>query len=132
MLKIAGCNHDSIFMIIFYRLNFTFAPVKIILGYIMTFLVLAFSVLPCADDASFAKGEVKYELSQTMPQNNDQNHDDACSPFCICSCCAGFSVVNKLPTSIAIAIPHQLTHSSYISERLYSIALSIWQPPQLV
>ncbi len=99
----------------------------------MAFMVLAFSILPCADGASFDQGEAKYELlTHSQPQNNDQNHDDACSPFCICSCCAGFSVVNKFPASPTIVIPHQPTYSSYISERLFSVALPIWQPPQLV
>lgn len=98
----------------------------------MAFMVLAFGVVPCADDASAAQAEAKYELSPNALHDNDQNHEDACSPFCICSCCAGFSVVAKLPAALPTLIAHQPTYSSYISDRLFSIALPIWQPPQLV
>ena len=93
-------------------------------------MVLAFSVIPCADSDSLGS-EAKYELAQTMPHDNDQDHNDACSPFCICSCCAGFSVVAKLLVTPTLFIPYQTAHTAYISERLFSIALPIWQPPQL-
>ena len=93
-------------------------------------MVLAFSVIPCADGDSLGS-DTKYELAHSMPQENDQDHNDACSPFCICSCCAGFSVVAKLPVTPTLFIPYQIAHAAYIPERLYSIALPIWQPPQL-
>lgn len=98
----------------------------------MAFMVLAFSILPCADDASFETGETKYELAQSIPLDNGTDHEDACSPFCICSCCAGFSVVNRLPALSALIVLYQSSHSSYISEELFSIAKPIWQPPRLV
>lgn len=95
-------------------------------------MVLAFSIIPCADSKSFADMNIQYELSQNIQQNTDLEHTDACPPFCICSCCAGFSVINKLQAASAIFIPHQPTHSTHTSIQLYSIALPIWQPPQLV
>ncbi|HEY0730981.1 MAG TPA: DUF6660 family protein [Chitinophagaceae bacterium] len=100
-------------------------------GIILAFMVLAFSAIPCADENSLS-GDTHYELAQSMPRDNEQDHTDDCSPFCICSCCAAFSVISKLPVTPTLFIPYQNAHAVYISERLYSIALPVWQPPQLV
>lgn len=98
----------------------------------MALMVLAFSMLPCADEGSFAEGKASYEAAQTMPQDSDGDHNDACSPFCICSCCAGFSVTAKMPAAVTVPAFFQTVFTSYIADRLYTIALPIWQPPQLV
>lgn len=98
----------------------------------MALMVLAFSMLPCADEGTVTEGKAKSELAQSIPQDNDGDHNDACSPFCICSCCAGFSVLTKLPAAVALPISFQPAHATYIADRLFSIALPIWQPPRLV
>ncbi|WP_421911853.1 DUF6660 family protein [Paracnuella aquatica] len=105
---------------------------NIVLGYIMAFLVLAFSMLPCGDVAKVASGKASYELTQSIPEPGDGSHEDACSPFCICACCASFSVITRLAAAITITLPIQSSQSSYLPDRLHSIVLPIWQPPQLV
>ena len=112
------------------KLKTTFAPVNKVFAFIMAILVLSFSMIPCADGASFAKDEAgKYSLAKN---SQDEPHDDACSPFCICTCCAGFSVTCNSTALSGFAIPFKLSHSSFIAARTHSIASSIWQPPQLV
>ena len=56
----------------------------------MAILVLFLSFLPCADGAAISE-QVKTELIST-PDQQDNDHEDACSPFCQCSWCAGFSI----------------------------------------
>jgi hypothetical protein len=94
-------------------------------------MVLAFCVIPCGDGAPVAKELAKVELRPSQPQHNDQDHNDACSPFCNCSCCAGFSVVAKLSAAQIPVVSFQPTYISYIPAQLYSISLPVWQPPQL-
>ena len=105
---------------------------KNVLGYIMALMVLAFSMLPCADEGAVTEGKAGVELAQTMPQNDPGDHNDACSPFCICSCCSGFSVTARMPVAFTVSSFFQTAFTSYIGDRLYTVALPIWQPPRLV
>lgn len=105
---------------------------KNFLGYIMAFMVLAFSLLPCADGAPAVEGKASHELVKKMPQHSDGDNNDACSPFCICSCCTGFSITAKLLVPFTITPFVETAFTFYIPDRLYSIAFPIWQPPQLV
>ena len=101
-------------------------------AFIMAFIVLALSVMPCADqDNSPNDSEQKTLITKTAHTNSDQQAGD-CSPFCQCSCCAGFAL-NHLQTVIS-QLPEfsDRPEASPISSDLFSIALPIWQPPQLV
>lgn len=100
-------------------------------AYLLAFLVLSISILPCADGATLADTELDhYELTQSDPKSD--NHQDACSPFCTCNCCASLSVMCTVTTVYAVTVCHHLKHASFIEARTHSIALPIWQPPQLV
>lgn len=103
-----------------------------IFGYILAFLVLALSCLPCADkDMSIDAKNVKHELVKKV--NNPENgEEDNCSPFCQCACCPGFSIINPLVAS-DLSIDHLNKHfPAPISSKQIGIPLPIWQPPQLV
>ncbi|WP_394333524.1 DUF6660 family protein [Cnuella takakiae] len=103
-----------------------------ILGFIMAFLVLVLSCLPCADQGmSSGIKDVKHELVKKMksPESGDE---DSCSPFCQCSCCPGFSIAHPL-----LAYDFSTKHISLLfppptSSKQIGIPLPIWQPPQLV
>ena len=95
----------------------------------MAILVLALSFLPCADDAASSE-QVKTELISTADQR-DTDHEDACSPFCQCSCCAGFSI-SHLVAGIASEIKsYNRTYTSFGHSEIIEISFPIWQPPQL-
>ena len=98
----------------------------------MAFLVLALSVMPCADIGIAANdGMAKTELTKSNTQKGDTQQDD-CSPFCTCTCCAGFSI-----NHFVALLTHNPKYecdptSSFISSVAIGIASPIWQPPQLV
>lgn len=99
----------------------------------MAFMVLALSCLPCADDAfSMSIGEAKTELVKRATQENDQDHNDTCSPFCQCACCAGFSLGHGV-TSISTPFFYgDKSYIFYLPENLLEISAPIWQPPKLL
>ncbi|MDE3185061.1 MAG: hypothetical protein KGM16_16745 [Bacteroidota bacterium] len=96
----------------------------------MAVIVLAMSVMPCADDAN-AMIKVKTEFKQASHQQ-DNPKNDACSPFCQCSCCVGFTI-SHFPSSfplISFTVKKQI--SSFLPSEVIDITLPVWQPPQLV
>lgn len=98
----------------------------------MTFLVLALSVIPCADnDAMLSKEGAKTELAKSANQQDNPIQDD-CSPFCQCSCCAGFSINHF--NAVLTHTPEYDSNptSNFLPSVVMGIASPIWQPPQLV
>jgi len=103
-----------------------------VFGYILAFLVLALSCLPCADEGvSINAKNVKHELVKKV--NNPENgEEDNCSPFCQCSCCPGFSLAHPLIVhDFSIGHINQLFPAP-VSSKQIGILLPVWQPPQLV
>ena len=98
-------------------------------AFLLAVLVLALSVVPCADVNATGKGKFQVEI-KAAHQDNDY-HVDACSPFCQCACCAGFSINHSLISVESIrVVPHKQSSFFSASETI-KVSLAIWQPPQL-
>jgi hypothetical protein len=95
----------------------------------MAILVLVMSVMPCTDANAMGR-KAKTEISKQLQPQQD-NHPDDCSPFCSCSCCAGFSFNHSI-FSISILSPLNNYLSCFLPSGIIEVALPIWQPPQLV
>ncbi len=102
-----------------------------IFAFLMAIMVLALSAMPCADDANaMDSSKAKAEVTKSTHQK-DSPQSEACSPFCQCSCCAGFSI-NHFVAAITFIPPHESNAtSSFLPANVREIALPIWQPPQL-
>ena len=93
-------------------------------------MVLALSCMPCTDEASdIETANAKTEFAKPV-SDQDNNHDDACSPFCYCSCCAGFSINHSIATVASLPICSK-NFSSYLPGNLIEISLPVWQPPKI-
>ncbi|MES2573875.1 MAG: DUF6660 family protein [Bacteroidota bacterium] len=98
---------------------------------ILSIILLLLSCMPCAD---VEVSEVSHSSHDVTSNTDKHSHDtnDACSPFCVCSCCGSqvfvyythynFSFFRNI---IDTKVPEyqSLLASSYFG--------SIWQPPQL-
>jgi hypothetical protein len=102
-----------------------------IFAFIMALMVLGMSCLPCGD-SSFATdyAKAKVEMSKRTNQE-DQDHNENCSPFCHCSCCAGVSITPPLSINTTVAIAFCRSFSFYSSSELIEVSLPVWQPPQI-
>jgi hypothetical protein len=99
---------------------------------IMSFLMLALPVLPCADDSeSFSSDNAKTTIAKQNNHEQEQEHNDNCSPFCHCSCCAGFSINHFATGSTSVILPGSKSYISHLQGDLIEHSSSIWQPPQL-
>ncbi|WP_143774408.1 DUF6660 family protein [Niastella vici] len=104
-----------------------------ILAFVLAFIVLALSCQPCADgDYSMNATKAKVTHSNIPQQQNKQDHNDACSPFCHCTCCAGFSINHYSISISCLSIPSNKTFTSFFPADIIEISFPIWQPPQLV
>ena len=99
-------------------------------AFIMAFLVLALSIVPCADRGASANDNIRSELVKSAEQKGDPQKDD-CSPFCHCTCCAGFSFNNNIATISSPAITTLTGFSSFLSANLIERSLPVWQPPKI-
>ena len=101
-------------------------------AFIMAFLVLALSCMPCADaGAATQDGKAKTELTRTTDQQ-DQDDTDECSPFCHCACCAGISINHTVAVISKIPAYFESHKVSFVFLEVIDIASPIWQPPRLV
>ena len=104
-----------------------------IIAFVLAFIVLALSCLPCADEAyAMNGGNTKADIVKTSNQQNDQDHEDACSPFCHCTCCAGFSINHIFGSVSLINFQPGQNFTSFLPADTIEISLPIWQPPQLL
>jgi hypothetical protein len=97
---------------------------------ILSFTIFYLVSIPCVDEIIHSN---KSAIEHTSPQENPCNHSDhdACSPFCVCSCCGvvvvmSFIYFDSIPYLILQAIINPIQKSLYSS--FYQ---SFWQPPKL-
>jgi hypothetical protein len=109
---------------------FTFAIMKFV-AFIMAFLVLVLPVLPCADEGFASDADkAQIEIVKQHSQPEEQEHNDNCSPFCHCTCCAGFSINHFFEASSSPVFFDNKSYTSYLPENIIKVSHSIWQPPR--
>lgn len=102
-----------------------------LLTFFMAVLVLSLSCLPCGDVETLVlkEGKAKYELSKCA---DGDEHEDDCSPFCHCSCCAGFSIHHQVAVIQQSCPQLAALHTSRYLETIREVSIPVWQPPQLI
>jgi len=101
---------------------------------LLSVILMVLSCLPCSDAA--IDPEHTKSVSQNQTDKHDDNHNDLCSPFCICNCC-GVQILNFTPvfSFVIYDIPAGFTPKqeiAYKSQFASMFSGSIWQPPQIV
>jgi len=100
-------------------------------AFLLAFLVLGLSCLPCVDEV-FETNTCKIKTETIAQDNhNEKDHNDSCSPFCQCACCAGFSVNHSFPALNIPAIACCKNFVSYLPENIIEISLPVWEPPRI-
>lgn len=84
--------------------------------------------MPCNDVHDGVKEPV---TTIAQAQDHHQSDNDACSPFCICSCCQGFAALTTAPETASLSVTISANFISYSEKFISSSCASIWQPPKL-
>ena len=99
-------------------------------AFIMAIMVLVLSSMPCTDIFALNNGKATMEITKSPASHGERS--DACSPFCQCACCAGFSVYHSFNRfSIIEVMAINQHYSSYLPFEIIEVSLPVWQPPQL-
>jgi len=103
-----------------------------ILSAFLAFLVLVSVFFPCSDSDIGQAG--KAETFITAASDCGGHHaEDACSPFCTCTCCVGFIIPQAPVISLKpLLVLVETTFLPYFPAEVKEVMLPIWQPPQLV
>ena len=103
-----------------------------IIAFLMALMVIAQSVMPCTDNPLSIANKLANANISDPGHNHEIPTSDVCSPFCQCSCCAGF-FINHYVTAVSNISPFDSTAiSAYLTFNTLDIPLPVWQPPQLV
>jgi hypothetical protein len=97
-----------------------------LLALFFSFYILLLTAQPCADAPSKSHGQ-NAPISQSST-----THEDECSPFCTCNCCATAMVcqVHAVDFKVTTIVREHLT--TYPSLTVTQRSGDIWQPPQLI
>ncbi|MHB1177870.1 MAG: DUF6660 family protein [Daejeonella sp.] len=98
---------------------------------ILCTIIVLVSLVPCADAISYKQGSITPVYSEaSIPQNHNEKTKDACSPFCICSCC-NTTFIRKAIFSLNIPTPINMEYPINKPGKTTPITISVWQPPRL-
>lgn len=110
---------------------FIFESMKF-MAFILSITIMALSLMPCKDiNAGTA------QQSFTISQSNGAHqcgHDDHCSPFCLCSCCATTTASEVVRSTVRLKAPVVIRIKKEYNIRNIPFSSSfldnIWQPPK--
>jgi hypothetical protein len=71
----------------------------------------------------------------TEHHHEDSEHNEICSPFCVCACCGNHISTSKvLSTSYEVSFVDLENYKPpyYTTQFSSKFEVSIWQPPQIV
>ncbi len=100
------------------------------IAFILSLYIFCLVSAPCVDDALHCGNQV---CGQSSSQNQDSHsdHTDACSPFCVCSCC-GVPVTIAPGTFIGQPfVSFQRPIHPESSTLVSFFAMTFWQPPKI-
>jgi len=91
--------------------------------------------MPCSDVKAQPTVENHTQVSMNAENSHSMEKDDACSPFCFCSCCqvtvTAFKIepLLEIPTKVPVYFSKKiLFHKNNIAFQVYD---HIWQPPKI-
>ncbi len=90
---------------------------------------ISLAIIPCGDKDDCNE----YKQVQTSQTDHKEQHsDEACTPFCVCSCCATLFLIKDFHPTITQVNSTNTVYRSHPEFKTSSAIIPIWQPPKLV
>jgi hypothetical protein len=85
-------------------------------------------VAPCGDKENCNE----YAQQQTSGSKHQQGHsDEACTPFCFCSCCATYFLINDFQPVSTLVVEINSVYTQPKDFKTSTPIMPIWQPPKI-
>ena len=86
------------------------------------------ALVPCGDKEDCNE----FKQTQTSHTDHKDDHsDEACTPFCVCACCASNCIVKYFqPVLNQVALVNSV-YPVHKESKTSAAIISIWQPPKL-
>lgn len=98
--------------------------------FILSFYIVALSIVPCADGLDHDSDNSVSELSLKQEHDHSEDDQDDCTPFCTCVCCGSLLA---MPTTHQGDKSSQDLSSSYLfhytSDYSFIYSEGVWHPP---
>ena len=110
---------------------YIFTPPMKGLFFILSWLILFITCIPCADSQECT---IKIEASVSGTNSHDQHSHalETCSPFCTCSCCAVSACsISAFRSQLGEVILENEKHALYDVSFKSVVGYSIFQPPKV-
>ncbi|RYY61560.1 MAG: hypothetical protein EOO05_05975 [Chitinophagaceae bacterium] len=99
----------------------------------MAFITMGLSNLPCNDCSSEQpESSAVAGIDNTCAGRDHDAHEDLCSPFCHCSCCAGSSISQVHFIESTAGVRTKPVFVSFLPASISEVSLPVWQPPQVI
>lgn len=102
---------------------------------IFSVFILYLSISPCCDDEGCGKtNNIQASSTITEHHHQDTEHNEICSPFCVCACCGNHISTNKIfkaSYEISLLESENYKPTHYTSQFSSKFEATIWQPPQI-
>jgi hypothetical protein len=84
--------------------------------------------MPCGDKDDCNEAT---HSQQTAQKEHHEHQDEACTPFCVCSCCASPILHSNVSQDFIVINEMSTVASQPKGLKLLSAFVSIWQPPKI-
>jgi len=99
----------------------------------IAFYMVLLSITPCGDKKDCKLNSNQLSYISTADHSSEKTHtEEACTPFCSCSCCSISMLKSNDIFATNINEEHRDIRINYSNARLPQTARSIWQPPKFV
>ena len=103
-----------------------------LLAFILCIYITALSVVPCTDGMPQTSNPSDTEISAAEHDHNHSDHQDHCTPFCVCACCGSIvtlpTVQDLVENKVAISTDY-LFHYNF--DYSFDYNEGVWHPPSL-
>jgi len=100
------------------------------LAFIFSLYFILLAVLPCQDKDDIYTN-IEHASIQKSHTASDERAQEACPPFCTCSCCSTARYLAATITSAVFIKPITRVYPDYGMPAVQEQPIKIWQPPQI-
>jgi len=100
------------------------------LAFIFSLYFIALAILPCQDREDILADVMQVSI-QKSHSANEEKAQEACPPFCTCSCCSTARFLSAAVTTPVFIKPITREYPDYSIPAIQEQPIKIWQPPQI-